>query len=288
MAEATQDAGTTAAAATTATPAPEAGAEATGTTASPGADAGTLEQGTPEANDKPTAFTQKEVDRIVAKERRRLEREVERRVTDRVRAEEAERRLRETQGGGRGDDTVRQPKGKPQPKDFEKAEDYVEALTDWKLEQREKDRVAKTKTERSQKDVHEYNSRLMEACTRGADEMDVDDFEEVALDEDLDVTDAMAHAIAECEIPAKVLYHLGQNPAEARRIAKLKPTHQVRAIAEIETKLKVAPKTQTPPPIVPNDAKGASGQDPSKLSTDDWLKWRERDLKEKRDRDRAR
>ena len=64
-----------------------------------------------------------------------------------------------------------------------------------------------------------------------------EDFADIAGSESLRVTDAMTDTISEMEDGHKVLYHLGQNPDEAERIADLKPVAQVRELTKLEAKL---------------------------------------------------
>lgn len=202
---------------------------------------------TPPVTTEPT-FKQKDMDRVVAKERRRFEKEMEVRISERVRLEVAERELR-----AKTEST--QPKGEPQPGDFTDAKEYVKALVRHEREQERATEKQQSETQREQQGQAEQGRRMVEAVMKSAEALGVDDFEQVAFNPDLPVTPAMAVAIEESEVAAKVLYHLGQNPAEAARIAKLRTTHQVREIAKLEAKLTAAPATtKAPPPITPTSS----------------------------------
>lgn len=211
---------------------------------------------------QPRTYSEEEHKRLVAenvadrlkKERRRLERT--------LRAEVERDYLRQQMERGQPRQQANEPKGKPKKEDFETVDDYLDAVVDWRLEQRESERAKKSEASRGQRETQEQGRRLFEACLKGADDLGVEDFDQVALDEELDVTTPMMHAIAECKAPAAILYHLGQNPKEATRISKLAPTHQIRAIAEIESKLTAAPgPSKAPAPIVPSKPTG-SPKDP--------------------------
>jgi hypothetical protein len=146
----------------------------------------------------------------------------------------------------------------PDPKDPEpdaaKFGDYVE----WQKAWNRWDRRQETRQEKAQAAAAEqhnavkakaesWQSRVSEAAAELAD------FAEVAQNPDLPVSQVMAEAITDSEIGPKILYHLGQNPEDAARIAKLSPVAQVREIGKIEAKLAVdTPEAdeETPEPLV--------------------------------------
>lgn len=83
-----------------------------------------------------------------------------------------------------------------------------------------------------------------------------DDFEAIALDPELPVTGEMLEALAECEDPAKVMYHLGKNKDLAAEIATKTPAQVAREIAMLDLTVKAAPikptkNTKAPDPISP-------------------------------------
>jgi hypothetical protein len=111
-----------------------------------------------------------------------------------------------------------------------------------------------------------------------------DDFEQVAYNPKLPVTETMAQTIQASEIGPDVIYWLGSNPKEAERIARLNPLLQAREIGRIEAKIASNPpakKTSTAPaPIAPVTARTASGTpaydttDPrsvKNMSTSEWI-----------------
>ena len=63
------------------------------------------------------------------------------------------------------------------------------------------------------------------------------DFEEVAYDKSVPVTDVMRDAIVTSDIGPEVAYYLGNNVEEAERIAALPPVRQAAAIGKIEAQL---------------------------------------------------
>ena len=122
-----------------------------------------------------------------------------------------------------------------------------------------------------------YQDREEEARTK------YDDFEQVAYNPKLPITETMAQTIQTSEIGPDVIYYLGSNPKEADRIARLSPLLQAREIGKIEARLAANPpakKTSTAPaPIAPVTARASSAPaydttDPRSrktMSTSEWI-----------------
>lgn len=79
----------------------------------------------------------------------------------------------------------------------------------------------------------------------------------------------------------KVLYALGSNMDEAARILNLAPVPMAVALAKLSmSPVKTKPVSNAPRPISPLDGSTRGGEtDPEKMSVDDWMKWREGQLK---------
>ena len=141
---------------------------------------------------------------------------------------------------------------------FESPEAYAEALAYSKAEEL----IAKRDAAKQQSAVLEsYHDLEEEARTK------YDDFEQVAYNPKLPVTNVMAETIQSSEIGAEVAYYLGSNPKEAERISRMTPLSQAKEIGKIEAKLVSAPPvkktTSAPAPISPVTARssGASTYD---------------------------
>jgi hypothetical protein len=80
----------------------------------------------------------------------------------------------------------------------------------------------------------------------------VPDFAEVAERDDVQISEPMAMTIAHTENGPAVAYHLGKNPTEAARIARLPPAMQVYEIGRLAERTKLTaprraqPQQQTP------------------------------------------
>lgn len=89
-----------------------------------------------------------------------------------------------------------------------------------------------------------------------------EDFEKVALAADVPVTGEMLEALAECDDPAKVLYHLGQNKDIAAKIAEGTPAQQMRAITKLDGTVKPSKPAQvTTTDDPPEPVNGSSAQE---------------------------
>ena len=203
-------------------------------------------------------FSQEELDAIVGKRLAREQRKWER--------EQAQRQAEQQM--------LRAPADIPSQEYFDSPEDYAEALAERKAEEL----LARRDAARQQNAVLEqYQTKEEEARDR------YDDFEQVAYNPNLPVTDVMAQTIQASDIGPDVIYYLGSNPKEAQRIAQLQPYMQAKEIGKIEAKLSDSPparRTSTAPaPIAPVTARtsGAPVYDTTDpraaktMSTSDWI-----------------
>lgn len=216
-------------------------------------------------------FTQAELDELIekrlARERRKFDRERHQREV-----EEAERRGRES---------AQQPQTDAQPKreDFDSLEDYLDAKADWKVEQKLRERDAKAQATERQRETRtqvEQNDRAWQERAAKAGERYAD-FEDVVFgNEDLEISPAMAAAIKVTENGVDIAYHLGKNPAEASRIAKLDPVAQVWELGKLSATLNTKPVSKAPPPVEPVKAGRSASNDlyDPNLSTEQFIKLR--------------
>lgn len=202
-------------------------------------------------------FTQEELDAIVGKRLAREQRKWER---------EQAQRLAEQQARQQPTDIA--------PEQFETYEDYAEALAERKAQEL----LARREAEQQQRAYLEaYHDREEVARDK------YDDFEQVAYNPNLPVTEAMARAIQASEIGPDVLYHLGSTPSEAARISRLDPILQAREIGKIEARLSADPPVKktsnAPAPIAPVTARSQGTPrydttDPRStktMSTSEWI-----------------
>lgn len=215
---------------------------------------------TPADQEAAKSFTQEELDAIVGKRLAREQRKWEREQAQR--ASEAQTR----QAAETAPDLY--------PEQFGSYEDYAEALAERKAEEL----LARRDAARQQAELlNSYHDREEQARDK------YDDFEQVAYNPNLPVTEVMAQSIQSSDIGPDVLYYLGSNPKEADRIARLSPILQAKEIGKIEASMASNPpvkRTSTAPaPIAPVTARSSGTPafdttDPrsvKNMSTSDWI-----------------
>ena len=201
-------------------------------------------------------FTQAEIDAMISKRLAREQRKWER-----------EQKLR-------APEPAQPPAQLPPQEQFESPEAYAEALAERKAHQL----VAQREAERQQAEALEsYHEREEEARSK------YDDFEQVAYNPRLPITQVMAQTIQASDVGPEVAYYLGSNPKEADRIARLSPFMQAKEIGKIEAKLSENPpvkrSTSAPTPITPVTPRGGNARvldttDPrsiKEMSTSEWI-----------------
>lgn len=173
----------------------------------------------------------------------------------------------------------------PKAEDFDTYEQYVTALADHRAERKVAEALAsmeqarqQTEAERRQKDTERAFLERVQTFRATAT-----DFDEVAFNPSLPVSKTMADAINSSENGPQVLYWLGKHPEEAQRIAALdNPVAVGREIGKVEVRVTLPEprnKTSAPPPIAPIDSGGGTASpDPEKMTTDEWLAWRNKQV----------
>jgi hypothetical protein len=160
---------------------------------------------------------------------------------------------------------------KPDPDKFDDYNDYVDKLTDWKVDQKraewDRDETTKTATAGYQEKMVRLQGKIDEGFAK------YDDFEEVALAETVPITPTIQEILAETENPADVAYYLGKHRTECVGIGKMTPIAAARAIAIIETKLasgnpvpNTNKTTSAPPPIKPVGSNNTVKKDLEKMT----------------------
>lgn len=157
--------------------------------------------------------------------------------------------------------------GKPDPDSFENHLDYVEALADWKFEQREK---AKQEQEQKTRLLSEQE-RVIKSHTERVKSFaeKIEDFHEALESVDhIHTSPAFEKEIIESEHGPALIYELAKNPEELERLQKLSPTAVARELGRMESRIlakaseekKPEPKklTKAPKPITPVSSASSS------------------------------
>jgi hypothetical protein len=202
-------------------------------------------------------FTQEELDAAIGKRLAREQRKWEREQAARA----AEKQLKT-------------PVEIPPIEQFNSPEEYADLLAERKAEEL----LARREQARMQSEIIEsYHDKEEDARNK------YDDFEQVAYNPKLPITDAMAQTIQASEVGPDMAYYLGSNPKEAERISRLSPLQQAKELGKIEAKLAdnpVVKKTSSAPaPIAPITARSSGSPatdttDPrsiKSMSTSEWI-----------------
>jgi hypothetical protein len=185
--------------------------------------------------------------------------------------------------------------GKPNPDHFDTHAEYIEALTDWKVEQKqvELDRKREqSKLQIEQEKAHKAHAERVKSFMEKTE-----DFEEVLEAADAvaisnEVYQALQEVVVSSEHGPELMYELAKDKAEYERIAKLSPIAAAREIGKIEAKIvarassekKPEPKklTNAPKPIGPvGSGKSAVAKAPDEMSFSEYEKYRREQLKRK-------
>ena len=203
-------------------------------------------------------FSQEDVDALIGKRLAREQRKWEREQT----AKAAEMQ------------TKRAPAELPPIEQFNSPDEYAEVLAERKAEEL----LARREQAKAQSAIIESYHDLEEDARNK-----YDDFEQVAYNPKLPITDAMAQTIQSSDVGPDMAYYLGSNPKEADRISRLSPLQQAKELGKIEAKLAdnpVVKKTSSAPaPIAPITARSSGSPsldttDPrsiKSLSTSEWI-----------------
>ena len=161
---------------------------------------------------------------------------------------------------------VASTEGKPDPGKFETHAEYVEALTDWKVDQKEKQKEQKKAQTDAQSEQQKQFKAHQDRVKAFADKND--DFDEqLAKLADVPRSVALDTVIFQSDKGPDILYELAKNPAEAKRIAMLPPLVLARELGKIEARLTTAVSTETKEtktitsaakPLTPVGGKGAA------------------------------
>jgi len=164
----------------------------------------------PEQTPEEKKFTQAEIDAMISKRLAREQRKWER---------EQQAKLAQPQA----------PKEVPPIEHFESPDAYAEALAVRKAEEL----LAQREFQKQQAEINDaYHEREEEARAK------YDDFEQVAYNPKLPISNAMAETIQASDIGPDIAYYLGSNPKEAARIAALNsPILHLKKLAELKQRL---------------------------------------------------
>ncbi len=154
---------------------------------------------------------------------------------------------------------------KPTADDFESHEEYIEALTDWKLERKLVDRDLRQKQEQIKSEVQKKTQSHIERVKSFVESHD--DFSDLMEEvDDIKVPVAVQEIIIESENGPELMYELAKNRKEFERICSLSPLSAAKALGKFESRLnssddqknKLNKISKAPHPPTPIRSKSAS------------------------------
>jgi hypothetical protein len=227
------------------------------------------------ADTTPKGGVQKKLDKLTArwKEAERQKEDAQRKAAYWEGRAEGREPDRETVAPRQESVTTPTDRSKPKYEDFDNDADFVEALSDWKTDQK----IAQVEARRIQ-EAAEDRFKVWKKEGKGK----YQDFEEVALRQPKDggprISTAMVEAINDSPRSHDLAYFLGKNPGVADRIANLPPLAAAREIGRLEAGLESStgtkPRIQSnaPAPIKPITGEGSAAvADITKMSTAEYI-----------------
>lgn len=173
---------------------------------------------------------------------------------------------------------------RPEAKDYQYGEidpEFIEALADWKIEQKLNERDKKANDTR----LHEADRALAQEFVQNigkvydaGKKLFPKDFQTKVIDGankgQWDLTTETALLISKSKVGAQIAYHLATNHGVAAEIAKLDPLDQARRVGRLEARYLEKSKKPTPKPpkarAMPDAVRGAGGKFSTPSDTKDF------------------
>lgn len=166
---------------------------------------------------------------------------------------------------------------RPQEDDFDTFDEYIDKLTDWKVDQA----VAKSEQKSARKAVEDTQRTaeitLKTKLDKGKEKWD--DFVETITSPLFPANETVKQALMVCDEPDEVAYHLGKNTEKAVMISNMTPVAAAAAIGKLEAEIIATRKdnprptktiTKAPTPIKPVGASEIVQKDPEKMSHEEY------------------
>lgn len=196
----------------------------------------------------------------------------------------------------------------PEPEDFDDYADFIDARFAWNQKQQGKAQEITQETTQQQPQPQKtagqgddqaplIDQEVLSNFVQAGEQKYGEDFQEMleaAQNIEFALTDTMGEVMMDSDVSIDIAMHLYDNPEEAARIANLSPAKQVREINGLEAQLKNGTLTvsssagtsqptqktvsQAPAPVSPEKGGEVPSVDPSKMSTKEYIKHRQKQL----------
>ena len=170
--------------------------------------------------------------------------------------------------------------GKPTLDKFESYDDFTEALTDWKLDQRES--ASKQVSQQAQSEQKFDDLKASFAVKQDEFRKSTPDYDDVVYEiEDYEFSNNLSIALLESDSSPAILHYLATNLDELDRLNSASVNNLNRALGRLEEKLATTPKTikptsNAPTPITPlGSSRTTVTPDATKMTDAEWNKHEE-------------
>lgn len=225
-----------------------------------------------------------------AKRKERVQKRIDQLTKQRYEAERRARELEEENRKLKSERSAEPPKDDPRPDfdTYDSVAQYQHDIEAWARRQAQRESQAQpSEPEGPSVDVQQAIDRIENAALDAADRYP--DFDQVVRDPSLPLNDEMLVAASDTNNVADVLYHLGKNPEEARRLSQLQGSSLVREMGRLEARLERPSESQgtqqsrAPEPIRTVGGSRAKREPKvSEMSTEEFIAYRNRQEQEKR------
>jgi hypothetical protein len=174
-----------------------------------------------------------------------------------------------------------EPVAKPTPDKFEDYGAYVEALTDWKTDQKVNEAISKRDAEAAQAADHRLTETRQQtfAERQSTVKATIQDYDAVVGAADIPIAPHVGEAILESEKGPELVYHLAKHPEIAEKLSRMSIREADREIGRLEAQLTTPakPVTKAPAPMKPTAGTGTTvTTDPRKMSMEEYKSFREK------------
>lgn len=175
---------------------------------------------------------------------------------------------REQHASKQAEPSLNDAPAKPVRTDFADDDAYLEALTDWKVEQKVQRYSQQTQAERAHEAQARHDATRFDLYQQRVAESALPDYQKVVGESDVPAAPHVLESILDSEHGPALAYHLAKNPDVAQQLNDMTPLQAARKIGLLEAQL-AQPKTVTtspekrttskaPEPITP--VRGGNGQ----------------------------
>lgn len=159
---------------------------------------------------------------------------------------------------------------RPDRAKFSSQEDYEDALTDWKADQRIAKREREQAEAQAKAEFAEVTKQWTDRCEEAKKE--IEDFATVMDAADIQISDVVHQALLRSKNGPQLAYFLAKHPDEAKKVNRMHPIDAIRHLDTLERELmedaepekpKSVQRSKAPEPITPVKSSPALAQGPA-------------------------